>query len=315
MAIKKLLPGPHISEFAPASDGRHYNGTCTQASAAMAFAAALHPTWSQQQCIDFMVAMRDAMFARGACADNGAATVTAMAQELRNRGATILTEWDYAGDALPHDWHTLLRDNAGVKPILLQVAQAHQLIDTAGTHEDGGVQYHAIYIAGIADDGYVVYDPNNPNVMSSGDIYPFDLIVNGVHVGLQAASPCGLIMLDLAPVPAPQPPPSPVPSGWHDDGTTLTASNGVVVVGDFRSWCLSNMTTLAFLGLPLVAQWVDGDHTFQTFSCGEIRHTAAEGVFVANVGVDLTFLRQQNQAYQAEATVYAQIKTLVEATK
>lgn len=236
MPIQRMLPNAaHISEFSSARSGAHYNGTCMLASSAMALTSALGLSTTPQDIVDLMVAMRDAMFARGECASNGAATIAACAKELRLRGADILTEWDYQ-EPLQQDWHALLLAHAGIHPIVLQVAQAFHLYDTSSHTEDAGVNYHGIFIAAIANEGYLVGDPNNPTVMQTFDIYPY--------AALLAAVPCGLIMLNMTHTAHPiiisgGSPTMHVPDNWHDDGTTLTAPNGHTFTQGFRDTVLN----------------------------------------------------------------------------
>lgn len=205
MAILRMCPNAwHIKEFYGG-----FNGTCTQASAAMCLASALGAPKTHDDVVNLMLTMTHDMIGRAktdpvhGAGDNGAATVVSMAYELRQKGATTSTEWDYAGDVMPHDWISLLRAQAGAKPILLQLANAQGLWDVTGHGEDAGVHYHAIAILGIANEGYVVGDPNNPTVESTFDIYSYGALL--------AASPCGLIMLDVKTAPKPPPPPAPAP--------------------------------------------------------------------------------------------------------
>jgi len=202
MSILKMVPNAwHISEFY-----HNFRGTCTQTSAAMCLASALGTPNTHDGVVNLMLAMTEEMIAAGTAGSNGAATVANMAAELRKRGASVNTEWDYAGDKLPHDWVGLLRANAGVRPILLQLANAQAITDAYGHSQDGGVHYHAIAVMGIANEGYVVGDPNNPNVENAFDTYPLWTLTN--------ASPCGLIMLDVK-TPATPPPPPPDPQLAH----------------------------------------------------------------------------------------------------
>lgn len=209
MAILRLVPNAqHIKEFYGG-----YNGTCTQTSAAMCLASALGTPTDHDGVVNLMLDMTKDMIAAGTASANGAATVANMAAELRKRGASIATEWPYAGDRLPQDWVSLLRANAGIRPILLQLANAQAITDAYGHAQDGGVHYHATAIMGLANEGYVVADPNNPNVESTLDTYPL--------WALNAASPCGLIMLNVTAKSAPTPSPAPSPPASEAATTTL----------------------------------------------------------------------------------------------
>ncbi|MDE1904945.1 MAG: hypothetical protein KGH75_00660 [Rhodospirillales bacterium] len=249
----------------------------------MAYAAALKPTMSQQAAIDLMISMRDAMLARGECAENGGATIANMAKELRVRGAIIPQDWevDYRNAPMdPTAMHDLIKAHAGVHPIVLQVQNALALVDSAGTHEDTGVHDHAIYIAGIAAEGYVVGDPNNPAVMSSWDIYPYD----AGGYGLLAAQPIGMLILDF--------PKPPLPGGITDDGAALHFANVAYPVPEpFRTWLLARGP--ASLGAPLAEMVTSALGASQLFQLGELRHTDANGVYLGNIGADLAAARAQ----------------------
>ena len=209
MAILRLCPNSqHISEF-----HNGFTGTCTQTSAAMILASAEGTPTNANDVVNLMLSMTHDMIAAGTASANGAATVANMATELRKRGASVATEWDYAGDRLPQDWISLLRANAGIRPILLQLANAQAITDAYGHAQDGGVHYHAIAILGIANEGYVVADPNNPNVENTLDTYPLWALNN--------ASPCGLIMLNVKQQPTPSPAPAPSPPAVDAAATTV----------------------------------------------------------------------------------------------
>jgi len=219
----------HISEFSTSSHGEGFHGTCTEASAAMILTAANGLSTDYQTVVDLMVDIRDVMYTEGNASANGAANFADIGNELRRRLADIHTEWDYQGDSLPQDWISYLRANAGIKPIMVQLANAQGLVNIAGAGEDAGVHYHAIAILGKSDTGYIVGDPNNPNVVNDFDTYPL--------WALQDAQVCALIALNVKEQPQVQPQEHTamtIPTNWRDDGTTLTAPNGLVVTGGFR---------------------------------------------------------------------------------
>jgi hypothetical protein len=306
--MSQILSGPSISEFAPARDGRTRTGLCTQASAAMAFAAQNHPSMSQQDCIDLMFTMYDDMFARGqtidgyGCAEDGAATLYAMAYELRHLGAHMLFEADYGTPPNPPNWEALIRQYAGTHPIVLQVASAHLLSDTAGIQEDSTVDYHAVYIAGQDGQGNVIVaDPNNPTVMQRFDTYP----LSGPS-SVQAAQPCGLLILAGPPPATTTPRP-----GWIDTpatgilmGPPVEALGGqqFPVVRGFRQDLLADRTQIDALGAPLEHEQqvsdvgLDGVHgpgVRQLFERGGLCWTQKEGVFPLWTGLLLyRFLKE-----------------------
>jgi len=226
----------HISEFSKGSNGEQIKGTCTEASAAMILTAANGLANDYQSVVDLMISIRDVMFQAGTASANGAATFANIASDLRRRGADIDTQWDYQGDSLPQDWVGYLRANAGIKPIMVQLANAQALVNVSGTDQDVGVHYHALTILGVTDTGYIVGDPNNPNVVNDTDIYPLWALEN--------ASVCALIALNVKAQPqevTPMATVATVPDGWHDDGIdTLTAPSGCIVIGGFREYIVNH---------------------------------------------------------------------------
>ncbi len=203
-----LLPhAGHISEFARDPEtGVVYNGTCTQTALEVCLACAEGRAPTQEH----MVQITREMIAQGICAANGAATLWAVAREARELGHAVALEWDYQ-EPLQGDWHKVLLDNAGLRPILMQVAVGMALVDaeTGVRDEAQDLHYHAIAIVGRQDDGYIVADGDHPQVSERFQVYTFPT--------LQAAQPCGLLILEIpARIGTPK-----LPEGWSDDGTRL----------------------------------------------------------------------------------------------
>jgi hypothetical protein len=191
--------GHGISEF---SADRSLNGTCTQTALACCVAAVDGTVPTTAQMVGYV---RD-MARRGWCAANGAATLASVAHYARFvLGKQIAVEWDYQ-EPLSEDWLGLLRKNAGVQPILMQVAHGANLID-AETHvrpeaAARGLRYHAICVVGRQTSGYLVVDGDNPQVTSRFQVYD--------RATLASAVPCGLLMLAMPAVAPPKPAPPPV---------------------------------------------------------------------------------------------------------
>lgn len=290
MTILRMLPGPHISEFSKGTDGRAFSGTCTQASAAMAYAAQQAPGMAAQQCVDLMISMRDAMYVRDphvsatGCAANGAATIQAMAYELRQRGAHISQELAYEGHPLVEDWLSVIDTLAGVNPIILQVQNAQALADVYGHPEDAGVQNHAIYIPGKSTAGAVVGDPNNPTVTSTFDTYSYD--------ALRASQPIGLIVLD--------PPATPLPAGWLDDGTALHFGS-MAIPEPFRTQLLSLHFQIP-VGDPRELRAWNGE-TLLTLANAQLRTDNSGAQIAGNIGDDWLRHVAALQAIQKEAAL------------
>jgi hypothetical protein len=183
IALPWLIP---VSQFLPDSTGRRFNGLCTQFAAAQCLTRANGLAANPQAIIDLAFAMRDAMFARGECGENGAATVANMAKELRNRGADIAQQVNYSGDQMAFDWRSLLRAEAGNRPVLLQLARTSELASINSAAR--GIQYHAVAVLHKSEQGYLVADSN---ISANGAIQVYPMWA------LERASPCGLILLNM----------------------------------------------------------------------------------------------------------------------
>lgn len=203
--------GRGISEF---SADRTLNGTCTQTALEICVAAVEGRAPDQSK----MVAYTRDMIRRKWCAANGAATLAYTAQYARDvLKKSIAVQWNYQ-EPLQEDWHGLLMQNAGRRPILMQVAYGSRLIDIeTGVRDEAaarGLRYHAIAIVGMDDRGYICCDGDHPQVTSRFQVYAYDLRDKAGNVVncLRAAVPCGLLMLDMpAPKPTPVPKPTPPP--------------------------------------------------------------------------------------------------------
>lgn len=103
-----------------------------------------------------------------------------------------------------------------------------------------------------------------------------------------------------------------IPQGWKDDGSVLTAPNGVQVVRGFRDFVLSHNwsadnfpldvergTSQLELGNPAL-----GGGTYQQFTYSLLEWTSSRGVFVAYVGKELSATRS------ALAKTLAQVQQL-----
>jgi hypothetical protein len=106
------------------------------------------------------------------------------------------------------------------------------------------------------------------------------------------------------------PQPKGVPEGWHDDGETLTAPNGIVVVRGFREWVLSHQWDKD--NYPLMPEYyLDrleesnpalGGGSQQIFRWAMLGATNSRGVFVEWIGTELVKARQM----EANWAKYAQ---------
>lgn len=182
-----LLPHfGHIAEFyRDPLTGQEWNGTCTQTALEVCVASLDgRAPWQNHMCL----IARD-MVANKMCAPNGASTLTAIAKEARALGYKTPVEWGFQ-QPLSEDWHDLLLANAGIHPILMQVANGLALVDAETESKDeSGLHYHAIAIGGKQQHGYICADGDNPQVGTRNQIYTWDT--------LKLAVPCGLLMVTL----------------------------------------------------------------------------------------------------------------------
>lgn len=99
-----------------------------------------------------------------------------------------------------------------------------------------------------------------------------------------------------------------IPEGWHDDGTTLTAPNGVVVVKGFREWVLTHPWDHD--DYPLAVERVlpsiepgnpsIGAGSRQDFRMTSLGWTTSRNVYKIWVGQDITALQAQVAKLEAQ---------------
>jgi hypothetical protein len=213
----------HIKEFYGG-----YNGTCGETALSVALASANATPKTHDDLVNFMLTITTDMRNRGWASANGASTLWSLAREaVTDWGGSIAQENDYQEPLTSTDWHAILKQYAGIKPIVLQIALAYNLRDTQGSGAEAGVHYHFITVVGIADEGYVCADGDNGMAESRFAIYPY--------ASLLAAVPCGLLMLNIKETPTTMP----LPTNWKDANGILTAPNGKTVANDFRNHILA----------------------------------------------------------------------------
>lgn len=108
-----------------------------------------------------------------------------------------------------------------------------------------------------------------------------------------------------------------IPAGWKDDGTTLTAPNGVPVIQGFREWVLShpwdsgNWPLAPSAGRnPLEDSNSSlGGGTFQIFRWSMLEWTTDRGVFVSWIGQELIKARQEIDALKSAPPTPAPVDT------
>lgn len=224
MGVTRLLPNAAaISEFVA-----QYHGDCGETAELVA----LHHLkgWDLNAVNLATIVKRD--IAHGWAGSNGAEPLSSIANDLRTEGV-VYDIYDYA-EPFGADWHSVLLAQAGLVPIILQVAKGGNL-----PGDEKGVQYHFICVVGINPSGYDVADGDNP-ASNSGKLVIYSF------TDLQNAAVCGMIVCHSAtPSAAPVSVGTPsmrIPTGWTDDGSTLTAPNSQSVVQGFRTFLLNDPT-------------------------------------------------------------------------
>src|SRR5260221_3146278 len=101
------------------------------------------------------------------------------------------------------------------------------------------------------------------------------------------------------------------PAGWKDDGTTLTAPNGVKVVHGFRDYVLAHNWDPA--NWPMAAEFSTGQleasnaslgsGSQQVFRYAMLGWSQSRGVFFEWCGQELAYCRQQVQKYAAQISL------------
>lgn len=195
--MQRMLPEPVVRMtqfYRQKDDGTQFRGSCGQTALAVCMAAARGDPATFEGVGELMIHLTRAMIAAGIAAPNGASRLTALGAQARAEGCTVALELPYQ-EPLLAEWRQLLRDNAGLRPIVLQVAHGAALHDAeTGAHDDEGLRYHALAVVGIDDTAregltYIAVDSDNPEVTRRFQRY--------TEATLAEAVPCGLLMLAM----------------------------------------------------------------------------------------------------------------------
>lgn len=288
--MKRILPlFESLSEFVAG-----LNGDCGPDAALFALHAMAPNTYPLTA--GALAAIDHAEIVGGYAAANGAQNVPSMDAYLASIGVPHVTR-GYNSFALAQ-LHTDLQQLAGIHPIIIEFSQAGDGLP----QDERNVKYHYATIGGIDDQDTV------PGTQIVGGYLRADgdaVATNDPHGAaspavltswqqLLAAVPIAYIIVTGAPT-APAGTGPTIPQGWHDDGTTLTAPNGVPVVLGFRTHILSN--GWASDDLPLAAQEhraeleignpSTGAGDRQLFRFSALGYTDALGVFRIWIGQEL----------------------------
>jgi hypothetical protein len=177
--------------------------------------------------------------------------------------------------------------------------------------DEPGVRYHFITCLGWdAAVGVGLFADGDNAAAKGGSLNTFDA------AQLEAAKICGVLEITT---PVKGWSEVGVPAGWRDDGTTLTAPNGVVVVKGFRDWVLTHTWRAedepqgpeAYANPVEYSDPASGAGSIQAFSMtGQLCWTPVKGVYVAVPGAEIFALRAALDAATKNAPTPAEIAAL-----
>lgn len=304
--MRRILPNfESLTEF-----GR-YNGDCGEDATLFALHAMSPAAWP------LAVATLDALtateIAEGYAAANGAQNIPSMDTYLTALGVPHVTrgynQFSFA------ELHTDLQQLAGVHPIIIEFSQAGDGLP----QDERLVKFHYATIGGI-DDAMPI--PSQPGVTGGYLRADGDASTNNGQAPsapiptswqqLVSAVPIAYIIVTGVPS-NPNAGAGPVvPAGWHDDGTTLTAPNGVPVTQGFRDHVLAGWASDDY---PLAAvedrnpletsNPALGAGTRQVFRRTVLEWTPARGVFVAWGGQELLHVEAELSTAQSDVSADA----------
>lgn len=220
----QLTPGPQHREtefWRDPATGVWLTGTCGPCALAM---AAWNATGRETHTLDVYHLMR----AHGLCDVSGASTPGALKTAASLLGLNVIDYMGYGGDDWS-GWPAFLGRHAGKAVIVLELSNGQALHDEiSGKGENASnLRYHYICGYGPQGDGWAFADGDNWAV---GDVLQRYSLTT-----LSAAKPCAALAIL---VPDGGSMANNIPSGWHDDGHTLTAPNGHTVTLGFRQFVL-----------------------------------------------------------------------------
>ncbi len=249
----RLLPvSAAISEF------QGFTGDCGQA----ATLAALHVLKGNALTGAELDSIVNSQIAAHLADPNGPQTSGDIVTYLKGLGLEVFTSG--FENPLQFNWHQYLLDNAGDFPIILEVANSGAGFGNVG--DEAGVHFHFICVLGIQDSGYMVADGDNVAARSGQLVtYSYDQIA--------AAQPVAVIGVQKS---APSPTVH-IPTGWKDDGATLTAPNGHTMAHGFRAYVLADATHSPS-DMPTGEEYSDGSGgTFQNMAGYRLHWDAKTG--------------------------------------
>jgi hypothetical protein len=272
-----------IDGAAALSEFQGFTGDCGQ-TAELAGLHVIDPVkWPLDAATLNAIVRRD--IGQGWASSNGAEPLSAIAADLTLAGVAY-TNHGY-GEPLGYSWRAIFDQWGGIRPLVCEVAVAGNL-----PGDEPGVRYHFITCLGWDPAAGVGRFADGDNAAArGGSLTTYDA------AQLEAAKICGVLEITT---PVKGWSEVGVRAGWTDDGTTLTAPNGVVVVKGFRDWVLAHawnpnnqpMAAEAYANPVQESDPAQGAGSIQMFVLtGQLCWTPAEGVYVAAPGAEMYALR------------------------
>ncbi len=208
--------------------------------------------------------------ANGLAGTNGAEPLSSIAADLQAMNIPI-SVYGY-GQPFEVNWQQIFADNAGIKPIIVQVANAGML-----PGDETGVHYHFFTILGTTiPNFYIVADGDNVRAKTGQVVYYST-------ADMAAADICGIILVDIDPAQMPQsPPPAVSPYTFNADGTAVDNRTHQTLGVGFAGYVKANNVTSPCL-LGDFVYGGSGD-TVASFQNGLILHWKAGEPVTDNLG-------------------------------
>lgn len=202
----------------------------------------------------------------------------------------VACKLDARGNALPLaiDWKNAIQQWAGIYPIGLELGNAQAL-----RGDQVGLHFHFVLLVGLTATGNVL--------LVDGDTKTGTMLYEHTVAELAAAYPVAYVRGTTMPKGAAMA--TGVPTGWHDDGTTLTAPNSVAVTQGFRDYVLAHSWNAT--DTPFKPEYASGAGTRQDFRYSSLAWTQATNVTEIPIGDELVAAKAQI------ATLNAQIAALL----
>jgi hypothetical protein len=294
----RLLPGKihRETEFV---GGLH--GACGPNAASMA------ERWADQSALGTLDVYRR-MRAAGRCDPGGESTLRALADDARAAGYQVDT-LAYREPMPEADWRAFFERHAGRRAIVFETAYGQALRDAlSGRGENAtNLHYHFVMVAGWHPGGITrVAQAAGRDLPAGwwccdGDSFAGGDVMQLYPDAVMAASrPCAAMAI-TARVSIEGSEIMTTPQGWHDDGTTLTAPNGVPVVRGFRDvvlagpWLAEDWPLAPEASLPSVEPGnpAIGPGSRQDFRLTSLGWTTQRGAYRIWVGQDVRALTSQ----------------------